>query len=445
MRHAEIENNGIFVFKGASSFEEGRPFALKVAPETIEQFTGQDHILGEGKLLRRLIETDKISSLIFFGPPGTGKSALARIISKKTKSHFIESNAVTIGVGDLRKIIDEAFNKKQVSGTSTILLLDEIHHFNRTQQDALLPYVEKGVISLIGITTENPYFYINSALISRSLVFQFKAHTVKDVEKIVLGALANTNNGLGKQKIDLKQDALEHILKWSEGDARKALNALEVGIITSKPDSSGKIVFDLKLAEESTQNKPVIYDKSGDSHYDHISAFIKSIRGSDPDAALYWMAKMLEAGEDPRFIARRIVIAASEDIGNADPNALVIAIAALKAVEFVGMPEARIPLAQAVTYAATAPKSNASYLAIDAATREVKNGQLREVPSHLKDASVDGEKLGHGKGYKYPHSYDGHFVPQEYMPGHKTFYTPSEEGFEAEIRKRMAKWESKKK
>ncbi|MBU0952008.1 MAG: replication-associated recombination protein A [Elusimicrobia bacterium] len=440
MKHTEIGGNDLFAIKQNSTAQQDKPFALKVAPVDFDGFVGQDEILGPGKLLRRIIDSDKISSLIFFGPSGTGKSALARIVSKKTKSHFVESNAVMIGVNDLRKIIDEAYNRKQFNAVKTILLLDEIHHFNRTQQDALLPYVEKGIITLIGITTENPYFYINSALLSRSLVFQFKAHTQQDIEKIIHNALKNPENGINGNTIDLKDDALKHILKYAEGDARKALNALEIGIVTSAPSKDGKIVFDLKLAEESTQNKSIVYDKSGDAHYDHISAFIKSIRGSDPDAALYWMAKMLEAGEDPRFIARRIIIAASEDVGNADPQALQVAISVLQAIEFVGMPEGRIPLAQAVTYVATAPKSNASYLAISAAQQEVKNGKLRDVPNHLKDASVDGEKLGHGKGYKYPHSFEGHFVEQEYMPEHKEFYTPSEEGFEAIIKKRMAGW-----
>ncbi|OGS22699.1 MAG: AAA family ATPase [Elusimicrobia bacterium RIFOXYA2_FULL_39_19] len=421
-----------------------KPLALRVSPKTIDDYFGQEHIIGPGKLLRRMIESDAINSLIFFGPSGTGKSALARIISQKTKSNFIETNAVIIGIPDLRKIIDEAKSRRILNGTRTLLLIDEIHHFNRTQQDALLPYVEKGVISLIGITTENPFFYINSALISRSQVFQFKALSNEEIKKIVVNSLRNTDLGFSGIEINIKDDALDHIIKYSEGDARKALNAVEVGILTTRPDKNNTVVFDLPLAEESMQKKAIVYDKSGDQHYDHISAFIKSMRGSDPDASLYWLAKMLEAGEDPRFIARRIIVAASEDVGNADPNAIQIAIATLHAVEFVGMPEARIPLAQAVVYVSTAPKSNASYMGIVAASEEVKSGKLREVPDHLKDASADGEALGHGKGYKYPHSFNNHFIEQEYMPDHKVFYNPTQQGFEAEIKKRLDAWRKNK-
>jgi putative ATPase len=415
-----------------------------MAPAGIEDFFGQDHILGPGKLLRRAIESDRIGSIIFFGPSGAGKTALTRIIANKTKSEFIEMNAVTIGVSDIRKVIDAARDRLSVYGKKTMLLLDEIHHLNRTQQDALLPFVEKGTINLIGLTTENPYFYINSALISRSLVFEFKSLSNDELKKIALRALADTERGLGKYSVKIDDDALAHIIMYSQGDARKILNALEIAAVTTPKGKDGSVNIDLKTAEESVQHKSVVYDRTSDQHYDHISAFIKSMRGSDPDAALYWLMKMLDAGEDPRFLARRIIIAASEDVGNADPQALQVAVAALGAVEFVGMPEGRIPLAQATVYVACAPKSNASYIGLSNALEEVKNGEKRDVPVHLKDANQDGKALGHGKGYKYPHDFEGHFVKQEYMPGPKVFYEPSDQGYEKVIKERLEKWRQKK-
>jgi putative ATPase len=423
---------------------ENIPLALRMTPNSLDEFVGQEDILGQGKLLRRSIEADRLSSLIFFGPPGTGKSALARIIAAKTKSRFEQTNAVTIGINDIRQVIKQAKSRLEISGQKTTLLLDEIHHFNKTQQDALLPDVEKGSITLIGITTENPYFYINSALISRSIMFEFKSLDKDAMKDILKNALKNEERGLGRLKVKIEDDAVEHLIAQANGDARKLLNALEIGVLSTKPSGDGTIHFNLETAQESMQKKVLLYDKSSDEHYDHVSAFIKSLRGSDPDAALYWMAKMLAAGEDPRFIARRIIIFAAEDVGNADPRALTLAVSALHAVEFVGMPEGRIPLAQAVTYVSTAPKSNASYLAVSRAEQEVLKGSKREVPNHLKDANLDGKARGHGAGYKYPHDFPGHFVDQEYWPDPKVFYEPGEQGNEIHIKKRLEYWRSKK-
>lgn len=399
------------------------PLAFRMCPRTIDEYIGQEHILGEGKLLRRAIEADRITSLILYGPPGTGKTALARVIAAKTKSHFEWLNAATAGLEDLRKVIQNAKTKK-AKGIRTILFLDEIHRFNKLQQDALLPDVEEGNITLIAATVENPFFYVNSALLSRSQVFELKPLTEDDIIKLLNNALHDRERGLGNLNISADEDALKHIAKMSDGDARKALSALEIAAITTSPDEKGNINITIQIAEESIQKKVVVYDKKGDQHYDTISAFIKSMRGSDPDATIYYLAKMLYAGEDPRFVARRIVICASEDVGDADPMALVIATAALKAVEFIGMPEARIPLAQAAIYIAKAPKSNACYKAIEAAMEDVANEQTMEVPDHLKDSHYPGaKKLGHGKGYKYPHDYGG-YVEQNYLPKKKKYYNP---------------------
>ncbi len=423
---------------------ENIPLALRMTPSSLDEVMGQEDILGEGKLLRRSIETDRLSSVIFYGPSGAGKSAVARIIAKTTGSHFEETNAVLIGIADIRKILEQAKLRLTASSKKTILLLDEIHHFNKTQQDALLPDVEKGNITLIGITTENPYFYVNAALLSRSILFEFKKLDCAQLSKIIDTALADKDKGFGSLSVNIEPDARKHLILNSNGDARRLLNALEIGVLSSKPGTDGTINFDLRTAEGSLQKKYISYDKSGDEHYDHISAFIKSMRGSDPDAALYWMSKMLVAGEDPLFIARRVIICASEDVGNADPMALVVAASALQSIEFVGLPEGKIPLAQAVVYVATAPKSNASYMALNSSEQEVMKGRSRQVPNHLKDATMDGEgKRGHGVGYKYPHDYPGHFVEQEYWPDKKVFYVPGSEGYETEIAKRLAGWRKK--
>ena len=399
------------------------PLAYRLCPRTLDEYVGQEHILGEGKLLRRAIESDRVTSLILYGPPGTGKTALARVIASKTKAHFEWLNAATAGLDELRKIIRSA-KLRRVKGIRTILFLDEIHRFNKLQQDALLPDVEEGNIILIAATVENPFFYVNSALLSRSQVFELKPLTETDILGILNNALKDSERGLGNLKITVDEDALAHIARMSDGDARRALSALEIAVLTTPPDENGNIKINLQIAEESIQKKVIVYDKKGDQHYDTISAFIKSMRGSDPDAAVYYLAKMLYAGEDPRFIARRIVICASEDVGNADPMALVIATSALRAVEFIGMPEARIPLAQAAIYVAKASKSNASYMAIEAALEDIKTEQTMDVPDHLKDSSYPGaKKLGHGEGYKYPHDYGGH-VEQDYLQKKKKYYNP---------------------
>lgn len=399
------------------------PLAYRMCPRNIEEYVGQEHILGEGKLLRRAIEADRITSIILYGPPGTGKTALARVIAARTNAKFEWLNAATAGLDDLRKVIQAAKARKG-KGVRTILFLDEIHRFNKLQQDALLPDVEEGNITLIAATVENPFFYVNSALLSRSQIFELKPLSEDALLMVLRNALQDRERGLGGLRIEAVEGALELIARMSDGDARKALSALDIAALTTDTDKEGTIRITVPVAEESIQKKAVVYDKKGDQHYDTISAFIKSMRGSDPDAAIYYLAKMLYAGEDPRFIARRIVICASEDVGIADPMALVVAVSTLRAVEFIGMPEARIPLAQAVIYICNAPKSNAAYRAIEAATEDVKNEQTLEVPDHLKDSHYPGaKKLGHGKGYKYPHDYGGQ-VEQEYLAVKKKYYNP---------------------
>lgn len=421
------------------------PLAMRMTPCSLEEWAGQDQLLGEGKLLRRAVEADRLSSAIFFGPPGCGKSALARLIAKKTQAAVEEMNAVTAGVADVRAVIERAKDRRSMGNQKTLLILDEIHRFNRAQQDALLPDVERGLFTLIGLTTENPFFYVNSALTSRAQVFEFKPLTEEALEIVLDHALLNKERGLGLKDIRLDANARVHLIAQANGDARRLLNALELAALTTSPDANGRIRVTLSIAEECVQKRSLVYDKSGDQHYDIASAFIKSLRGGDPDAALYWMSRMLKAGEDPRFIARRLIISASEDVGNADPRALLIAHAALSAVEFVGMPEGQIPLAQAVTYIASAPKSNAAYLAVEKAMQEVENGKVREVPNHLKDANLDRERLGHGEGYLYPHDFPGHFIAQTYWPDPVTLYEPTELGYEAEIKKRLNQWRSQAK
>ena len=399
------------------------PLPHPMCPKTLDEYVGQRHILGPGKLLRRAIEADRITSLILYGPPGTGKTALARIIAEKTKGHFEWLNAATIGLEEIRKVITQAKARK-AKGTNTIVFLDEIHRFNKLQQDALLPDIEEGNITLIAATVENPLFYVNSALLSRSQVFELKPLTEEDILKVINNALQDNERGLGNLNIIAEDNAIKHIAKMSDGDARKALSSLEIAALTTSPDKDGNIEITVRIAEESIQKRVIVYDKKGDQHYDTISAFIKSMRGSDPDAAVYYLAKMLYAGEDPRFIARRIVICASEDVGNADPMALVIATSALRAVEFIGMPEARIPLSQATIYIANAPKSNACYKAVEAALKDIETEKTMEVPDHLKDSHYPGAaKLGHGKGYKYPHDYGG-YVEQDYLKKKKKYYNP---------------------
>jgi len=415
------------------------PLSLRMRPVSLKEFVGQTHILGKGKLLRRAIEADRLSSLILFGPPGVGKTSLAWCIANITKSNYDSINATTSNVEELRRAITRAKQKLADTKKKTILFIDEIHRFNKSQQDVLLPDIESGNPILIGATVHNPFFSLVSPLLSRSLVCELKALKENEIIAILNAALKDSNRGLGGLKIKVKDQALKFLAHTSEGDARRALNALEVGVLTTPKNKDGVIEFNLEVASESIQKKPVVYDHDEDGHFDTASAFIKSMRGSDPDSALYWMAKMLYAGEDPRFIARRVCILAAEDVGNADPLALVLANAALQISEFVGMPEARIPLAQAVIYVSCALKSNASYLAIDKAMQDIENNKAQEVPDHLKDATLDGDKLGHGKEYKYVHDYKGHFVSQKYTRKKVSYYYPTDMGYEAKIKERLNK------
>ncbi|MBU0477359.1 5-formyltetrahydrofolate cyclo-ligase [bacterium] len=421
-----------------SKFDSNTPLAVRMRPRTLIEFVGQEHILGERGILKKAIDNDKITSLILYGPPGTGKTTLAYIIANVTKSHFDRINAVTSGISEIRKTIESARTRKEMNNIKTILFIDEIHRFNKAQQDGLMPAVENNIVTLIGASTHNPFFTINSPLLSRSRVFQLYPLSDEDMKLIIGNALKDKQRGLGKLKIEINDNALLHIVKCSDGDGRRALNALELGVLLGKSDKSGVIYFTIKMAEEAVGKKQVVYDKDEGAHYDTISAFIKSMRGSDANASLYWLAKMIYGGEDPRFIARRIVICASEDVGNADPNALILANAALQASEFVGLPEARIILAQAVTYIATAPKSNASYLGIDKALEDVKNNKLKKIPDHLKVGSYPGAQiLGHGQDYKYAHNYKDHYVEQEYAPDIPEYYNPTEQGYERKIKERM--------
>ncbi|MDX2227292.1 MAG: replication-associated recombination protein A [Verrucomicrobiae bacterium] len=414
-----------------------KPLASRMRPRTLGEYAGQSHIIGEGRLLRRAIEADRISSILLFGPPGTGKTSLARIIATTTRSRFETLNAVESGTAEVRRIISAAQNRKSATGHKTVLFIDEIHRFNKAQQDVLLPEVEEGTLCLIGATTHNPHFYVNPPLVSRSQVFELKPLSETDIAALLRRSLTDPR-GLAHHAVEAEEEALQHLARVCDGDARKALNALEVGVLTSPPDASGHIHLTLAVATESIQKTAAVYDADEDEHYDTISAFIKSMRGSDPDAALYWLAKMLTAGEDLRFIARRIVICAAEDVGMADPQAMLVAAAAQQAVEFVGMPEARIPLAVAVVYIATAPKSNAAYVAVDAAIAELREGRSQKVPQHLRDGHYKGAKsLGAGVGYKYAHDFEDGYVPQDYMEIVKEFYKPTGLGYEDKIKKRL--------
>ena len=420
------------------------PLAVRMRPIKLDELLGQDHILGKTKLLRRAIEADRLNSLILFGPPGTGKTSLAWCIANVTKAHYVAINATTSCVEELRKIILQSKLRAKEDGKRTILFIDEIHRFNKAQQDVLLPDVEEGRLILIGATVHNPYFSLTSALLSRSIVCELKELQVSELQRIINNALKDKERGLGNFKVKLEKKALNFLAKICQGDARRALSALELGVLTTPESKDGYINFDLGIAQESIQKKAVVYDHDEDGHYDTASAFIKSMRGSDPDAAIYWMAKMLYAGEDPRFIARRVCILAAEDVGNADPLALVLANAALQISEFVGMPEARIPLAQAVIYVACAPKSNASYLALEKATQDIKENKVQDVPDHLKDASYQGaKKLGHGQGYKYSHDYPEHYVKQQYTSQKVCYYEPTGLGHEAKIKERLEKLRQK--
>jgi putative ATPase len=415
---------------------KARPLAARMRPRTLDEYVGQQHFLGEGKLLRRMLLADRLSSLVFYGPPGSGKTALAHVIANQTRSRFVPLNAVSAGTKEVREILAEARRHLEDDGRRTILFLDEIHRFNKAQQDVLLPDVEDGVIVLIGATTQNPFFAINSPLLSRSQIFTFEPLSREDVKTLVLRALADQERGLGNIPVTLTDEALAFLAEISDGDARRALTALEIGVKSSEPP----VTYDLALAQDSIQRKLLDFDPTGDTHYDLASAFIKSLRGSDPQAAVYWLARMLESGEDPRFVARRLVIFASEDVGNADPMALLIANAAWDAVEKVGLPECQLNLSQAVTYLATAPKSNASTMAIGNAVKDVKEGRTLPVPKHLKDSHYHGAKetFGHGQGYRYAHDFEGGWVDQEYVPADVTYYEPTDRGFEATIRERMA-------
>ncbi len=419
------------------------PLAARMRPRTLEEFVGQEHIIGPGRLLRRAIETDKLfSSIILWGPPGTGKTTLAQIIANRTQSHFETISAVLAGIPELRQVIHEAQERSRLYRRRTILFVDEVHRWNKAQQDALLPHVENGTVVLIGATTENPYFEVIGALVSRSRIFQLRPLSEEEIGRILDSALADAERGYGTRRVILDPEARAHLIDVAGGDARNALNALELAVESTPPAADGAIHITLEVAQESIQRRAVLYDKDGDAHYDTISAFIKSVRGSDPDAALYWLAKMLYAGEHPRFILRRLIILAGEDIGLADPMGLVVANAAAQAFEYIGLPEGIYPIVEATLYLATAPKSNSAVAYFKAFERIEQEG-VGEVPDHLKDSSRDAAALGHGKGYVYPHMAEGHFTPQQYLPAHLLgtyFYTPSDQGYEAQAKARLEKW-----
>ncbi len=435
------QNSDLFDQHRTELLKKSAPLADRMRPRTLDEYIGQQHIIGEGRLLRRAIQIDQLSSIIFYGPPGTGKTTLARIIANTTKAQFLSINAVLAGVKEIRESIDTAQKTLSLYGRKTILFIDEVHRFNKAQQDALLPHVENGVIILIGATTENPYFEVNKALVSRSRIFQLTQLTDNDLKDVALMAINDKERGYGARNIVIEEDALAHLVKVSNGDARGVLNALELAVETTKPDNTGVITITRSIAEESIQQRAILYDKDGDAHYDTISAFIKSVRGSDPDAALYWMSKMLYAGEDPRFIFRRMLILACEDIGLADPHALSVVISSAQAFDYVGLPEGRYHLAHACLYLATAPKSNSSMAFFDA-LNTISQEATDDVPDHLRDSSRDKEGFGHGAGYLYPHAYRDHWVAQQYLPSTlqgKLFYQPTGQGYEKEIAERVTR------
>lgn len=407
----------LFDLNKEKTMQKSAPLAQRMRPQTLDEILGQQHIIGQGKLLRRAIETDKLSSLIFWGSPGCGKTTIASVIANVTNKFYASLNAVIDGVGELRKITSVAEENLTLYGKQTILFIDEIHRFNKGQQDALLPSVEKGLIVLIGATTQNPYFSLNPALLSRSMVFELKPLEAEDIKKILRRACTDVKRGLGAYQLEVTQEAIDHLTNCSQGDARVALNGLELAVLSSKPDARGVRVIDLAVVEESVQRPAIVYDNTGDEHYDIVSAFIKSMRGSDPDATVYYLARMLDAGEDPLFIARRIIVHAAEDVGLADPRALQVAQSAAAALQFIGMPEGRIILAEAALYVAKAPKSNSTIMAIENALAQVRSGKNGPVPDHLKDSHYVGAKqLGHGIGYQYPHDAPSGWIPQQYLP-----------------------------
>lgn len=431
----------LFDYMRANTMEKESPLASRMRPTTLDEVVGQKHIIGKDKLLYRAIKADKLGSVIFYGPPGTGKTTLAKVIANTTSARFEQINATVAGKKDMEEIVKNAKDSIGMYGQKTILFVDEIHRFNKSQQDYLLPFVEDGTITLIGATTENPYFEVNNALLSRSRIFELKPLEKQDIRELVMRAVYDTEKGMGTYSADITDEAADFLADVANGDARAALNAVELGILTTDKSDDGKIHITIDVAAECIQKRVVRYDHDGDNHYDTISAFIKSMRGSDPDAAVYYLARMLYAGEDVKFIARRIMICASEDVGNADPNALVVAVSAAQAVERIGMPESQIILSQAAAYVATAPKSNAAYMGIAKAMKTVADTRTMPVPAHLQDRHYKGaEKLGHGLGYKYAHDYPNHYVTQQYLPDGMEgmrFYEPSENGYEKKIREHM--------